>query len=39
MESEVLRVNHGIPNSLNQLQFISMVDIWQHNTRQIEGDR
>ena len=28
MESEVLRVKHGISINLNQLQFISIVDIW-----------
>ena len=27
MESEVLRVKHDISNNLNQLQFISIVDI------------
>ena len=27
MESEVLRVKHGISINLNQLQFISIVDI------------
>ena len=27
MEKEVLRVKHGISNSLNQLQCISIVDI------------
>ena len=28
MESEVLRVKHDISNNLHQLQFISIVDIW-----------
>ena len=28
MESEVLRVKHDVSNNLNQLQFISIVDIW-----------
>ena len=28
MESEVLRVKHGIFITLNQRQFISIVDIW-----------
>ena len=27
MESELLRVKHDISNNLNQLQFISIVDI------------
>ena len=34
MESEVLRVKHGISNNLNQLQFISIVDVW-HSPCQI----
>ena len=28
MENEVLRVKHDVSNNLNQLQFISIVDIW-----------
>ena len=38
MESEVLRVKHGILNNLHQQQFISIVDIWHqlHDTKTID---
>ena len=39
MESEVLRVKHGISNSLNQLQFLSIFDICHQHCQITDATR